>query len=107
MRIGGRRGAGQAARHPTEHPGLEPRVERRFSAVFRNMGIDSVELLSAMTVDEIDKLVEGMPVGHRAGVKAFASRSRLSPAKVSKLIEKAMPVADMLKRLLGGDAKKD
>ena len=84
-------------------PGLDPRVERRYSAVFSRLGVDSIETLTALGRDEMQDLVANFPAGHRAALRAYVAgvnHVAVNPCDaLLGVLERLVPFVELVKQL--------
>lgn len=84
-------------------PGLDPRVERRYSATFSKLGVDSMETLAALGRDELHDLSAHFPTGHRAALRAHVAglnHTAVNPCDaLLGVLERLVPVVEVVKQL--------
>ena len=84
-------------------PGLDPRVERRYSATFSRLGVDSMETLAALGRDELQDLMAHLPAGHRAALRAHVAglnHTAVNPCDaLLGVLERLVPVVEVAKQL--------
>jgi len=84
-------------------PGLDPRVERRYSAAFSKLGVDSTETLVALGRDELQDIVTIFPAGHRAALRAhIAGLNRVPVNPCDTLLgalDRLVPFVEVVKQI--------
>lgn len=92
-------------------PGLDPRVERRYSAAFSKLGVDSAETLAALGRDEMQDLTASLPAGHRAALRAHVAglnHVAVNPCdSLLGLLERLVPFVEVVKQVFESKRKED